>query len=84
MSLEKILRAALSSNDDNVVKTVPVKKEWQEALDKLKETAKESEIAEAKRLRAKNLFWGMVEEDLDDYSNMKLNEDKTEVLILKD
>lgn len=77
--------------DGVVVKTMPIKKEWKQALDEKEKATEEAlalidkaETAKARAIRKASVFWAMVEESMNDYTTkMRYNPDIKEIEILK-
>lgn len=94
--LKGLLNAALSSSTDSddssqvVERSIPMKKEWRAAKQKLSDATKEFQtqtkkafsLAE-KRKTLHSAFWALVEQDLNIFDqNMRYNKDSDEIEII--
>lgn len=83
-NFRKFLELIRDDEDGKVIKTIPMKKEWQEKWDKLEAATEELKQADKKKDSLKRIFWGTVEEDTGIYAQMRLNSKTNEIEVLED
>lgn len=67
-----------------VVKSIPIKAEWEEAWNELSRISEEHKMLDRKQQIAKDYFWALVHKGLDDFRNMRFNEKTREIEIYED
>lgn len=85
-NLESFLESLMGNNDKDreVIKKVPVTKKQKDGHDELMRLGKAAAVATQKLESKTRLYWSTVEEDLDDYRNMRYNADTDEIEIFAD
>lgn len=80
--LDMLKKEAL--DDMDVLKTIPMKKEWKAKYQEFKKTALLAHEQGKKAESLRKSFWSTVELELNDFSPMRVNEDDSEIEILED
>lgn len=69
-------------DEQEVVKTIPVRKEWKKGFDELDSLAEDMKDIKAKLSSKKGVIWGQIDSDLSNYDNKHYNRDTQEIEIL--